>query len=76
MHAGTEDRADQEGEDPASSMFETAFVECLPEYLTETESTRAALFEKFVEEVGRTPDCSASLELHLILAYPIGHLHG
>mmetsp|Transcript_116242 Transcript_116242/g.276312 ORF Transcript_116242/g.276312 Transcript_116242/m.276312 type:complete len:456 (+) Transcript_116242:98-1465(+) len=51
IHAGTEDRADQEGEDPASSMFETAFVECLPEYLTETESTRAALFEKFVEEV-------------------------
>ncbi|CAE7395877.1 MEGF10 [Symbiodinium sp. CCMP2456] len=51
IHARTEDRADEDGEDPASSVLQTPFVECLPEYLTETESMRAALFQKFVEEV-------------------------
>ncbi|CAE7752432.1 MEGF10 [Symbiodinium sp. CCMP2592] len=58
-HAGTEDRANEEGEDRAneegedlaSSVLQTPFVECLPNYLTETEKMRAALFEKFVEEV-------------------------
>ena len=42
-------------EDPASSVNGTAYVDFLPDYLTETEIARAVLFQKFVSEVEDSP---------------------
>ena len=49
-------------EDPASSVNGTAYVDFLPDYLTETEIARAVLFQKFVSEVEDSPRYRSTLD--------------